>query len=78
VVSDKGRILHTDDGGANWKLQNSGTTGRLYEIAFTDTRIGWAVGNDGVILHTEDGGVTWKFQLSGTDDGLSTLTIVKP
>jgi hypothetical protein len=31
-----------------------------------------------VILHTEDGGVTWKFQLSGTDDGLSTLTIVKP
>lgn len=78
VVSDKGRILHTDDGGANWKLQNSGTTGRLYEIAFTDTRIGWAVGNDGVILHTEDGGATWKFQLSGTDDGLSTMTIVKP
>jgi photosystem II stability/assembly factor-like uncharacterized protein len=78
VVGDKGRILHTEDGGATWKLQSSGTGSRLYEIAFSDARTGWTVGDDGVILHTEDGGEHWKFQLSGTDNGLSTLTIVKP
>jgi hypothetical protein len=52
-----GIVVHTTDGGANWTLQNTGTTNGLYSLYFTDADTGWAVGLNGTIIHTTNGGV---------------------
>jgi len=40
---------------------------RISDIAFPDSKHGWAVGGLGTIRHTSDGGITWQEQESGTD-----------
>jgi len=62
-----GKILHTTDGGATWRPQESGTTFTLSGICFADSKNGWAVGNKGTILYTSDGGQTWARQESPVD-----------
>ena len=62
-----GTILHTADGGATWRHQDSGTTFTLSAICFVDSQNGWAVGNEGTILATSDGGQTWEKQESPVD-----------
>jgi photosystem II stability/assembly factor-like uncharacterized protein len=84
-----GVILATSDGGATWKTQEEGTTGKagaLYSVVFTDTLHGWAVGYGGsgavkntgpVILATVDGGATWKAQdasSAGSTGGLYSVS----
>ena len=64
VCGDWGSILHTQDGGDNWKEQTSGTEATLSSIFFLDSLTGWAVGNVGTILHTTDGGRNWVIQKS--------------
>jgi photosystem II stability/assembly factor-like uncharacterized protein len=69
AVGDRGVIWHTNDGGRNWKLQNSGVTCRLEAVQFIDSESGFAVGgwtqpytheSRGVVLRTRDGGRTWQ------------------
>jgi photosystem II stability/assembly factor-like uncharacterized protein len=55
-------ILRTEDGGATWNPQFSGTTSNLYGVSFVDANIGTAVGEWGRILRTEDGGKSWVVQ----------------
>ncbi len=64
---EKGIIIHTDDGGKNWKHQrkrNAEIT--IGDIIFIDNKIGWALGNKstdrltGVLLYTKDGGEHWQ------------------
>ncbi len=70
VVDDKnavavgyyGSILATDDGGATWKRQESGTTKSIYSVSMADAKHGFAVGQTGTILRTDDGGETWTPQ----------------
>ena len=62
-----GTILHTTDGGATWRKQDSGTRYTLVAIHFPDTQNGWAVGVKGTIVHTSDAGRTWKKQQSPVD-----------
>jgi photosystem II stability/assembly factor-like uncharacterized protein len=73
AVGDRGTILATDDGGAHWRAQDSGTTHQIGSVAFADTDHGWALanhrGSDGVtsaILITDDGGETWRASESVT------------
>ena len=67
AVGERGTILHTEDGGNNWKRQPSGTsTLWLASVAFATPQSGWAVGENGTILYTEDGGDNWKPQASDT------------
>lgn len=66
IAGDYGTILHTQDGGATWKKQESGSDSLLLNIHFADRFTGWAVGELGTILHTRDGGITWGAQESGT------------
>src|SRR5947209_3954172 len=66
VVGNKGRILHTDDGGETWTLQTSGTSAALYHVDFRSDGLGWAVGERGTIIRTVDGGATWKAVKSPT------------
>ena len=52
AVGRGGTILRTDDGGATWIEQESGTKENLYGLYFVK-KIGWAVGGDGMLLRYE-------------------------
>jgi len=52
-------ILQTFDGGATWDPVEVDASGRLYDVAFVDDALGYAVGFD-VMLRTRDGGKTWS------------------
>jgi hypothetical protein len=78
AVGRDGVILHTDDSGATWNFQASGTREDLDEINFATQQSGWAVGHAGTILHTEDGGNTWSQEKSGTNVNLMSVCVVKP
>ncbi len=63
VAGEQGTILHTEDGGETWEIQESGTEQSITSIAFVNEKVGWAViGREGTIIHTEDGGMTWTKQ----------------
>src|SRR5215471_18871486 len=49
VVGNLGTILRTDDGGATWTPQSSGTTKSLFGVSFVDANTGTAVGGLGTI-----------------------------
>lgn len=69
AVGDRGTILHTDDGGVNWRPQTSSVDCSLWSVCFIDPQHGWAAGgfthpythtSSSVVLTTTDGGQTWK------------------
>lgn len=65
-----GSIYRTDDGGATWQLQLSGTA--YHSIELVDASHGWALGRDGdddanIVVRTSDGGATWQQQLAVGD-----------
>ncbi len=71
AVGDRGAIWHTEDGGAAWRLQESGVDCALRGVHFLDGKTGWAVGGSsrpmllgttGVVLATYDGGKQWLRQ----------------
>ena len=67
-------ILKTTDGGESWKEQSSPTSKLLSSVHFhTNSRLGWAVGDDGTILHTTNGGVDWNAQPSGVQLSLNSV-----
>lgn len=59
-----GAVFHSNDGGATWNRQDSGTDLTLSALCFVDDNQGWAVGDEGTIVHTSDGGKTWRHQKS--------------
>jgi photosystem II stability/assembly factor-like uncharacterized protein len=70
AVGDHGTILHTDDGGGEWKIRQSGVSCSLKSVFFINEKMGWAAGGEakpysntgsGVLLFTRDGGQTWKY-----------------
>ncbi len=56
-----GTILRTSDGGESWNGISSGTSHDLYDIVFSDSLRGIAVGS-GTILRTTNGGSSWQSQ----------------
>lgn len=70
VVGTDGRILHTEDGGRDWRRQESGTQDELVHVKFVNDKRGWVVGAKGMVLFTDDGGRTWERQSSGTPNHL--------
>jgi photosystem II stability/assembly factor-like uncharacterized protein len=68
VCGTNGVIQTTNDGGATWQLQHSGTKSQLNSINFLpDGQHGWIAGNDGLILGTDDGGATWLHRTQGRE-----------
>jgi|GEM_PF-3375184 len=76
AVGDKGSILHTVDGGKNWKAQNSNTNSDLCSVTFVTPQLGWVVGEGGTILQSKDGGDTWVPQNSNTKVTLMSVSFV--
>jgi len=69
AVGANGLILHTSDGGNNWRRQRSGTKAGLWKVQFADAKRGWAIGNKvaeggatSIVLYTNDGGKHWEIQ----------------
>lgn len=73
AVGEAGAIVRTDDGGATWAKQVSGTAVSLVGVCAPDTSTAWAVGSGGVIRHTVNGGVDWGAQASGTLEDLKAV-----
>lgn len=61
AVGHGGVILHTDDGGENWKVQRIDVTvdQPLFSVYFRDAKTGWAAGLWSLLLATTDGGQSW-------------------
>ena len=57
----------TTDGGKTWSEKWANTVYDFYDIIFTDSLTGWAVGNGGTIRKTTDGGENWFSQTSGRE-----------
>lgn len=65
VAGGDGNISRSNDGGATFSNQTSGTTQSLIDLFFIDKDTGWMVGGNGTILTTSNGGGTWTAQTSG-------------
>ena len=59
-------IFRTTDGGEHWIPQANPGTEFLFDVSFTDTNNGTAVGDQRAILRTTDGGKNCVPQASGT------------
>ena len=74
---DGGEIVFTTNGGTQWVralVQGFDTLGKVIDVAFADSAIGWAAGgnqgffeNRGVLSRSINGGHTWRQQLEVTD-----------
>lgn len=78
AVGDRGTILTTNDGGANWRLQQCVTDVSFEDVVFVDPDHGWIVGDAGMILRTSDGGDTWQEQLWRSDVWFRAVDFVDP
>jgi len=77
--SNAGTILHTTDGGNNWRILFTGIDGlSCRSIDFIDQREGWLIGNTSdnysFVLHTTDSGNGWNIQWM---DSVSNFTLIK-
>lgn len=62
AVGDSGKILHTNDGGNSWNVQESGTKISLRCVYFANSQKGWVGGANDSIGITTNGGITWSWQ----------------
>lgn len=68
AVGERGHILISTDGGANWRQIEVPTRTMLTAVAFVNNETGVAVGHDSVILRTTDGGESWSQVFSAPED----------
>lgn len=59
AVGSNGKIVRSEDGGANWQMQSGPVDAHLQSIAAWDVQRAVAVGNAGRLEITADGGHTW-------------------
>jgi len=59
VIYNFAIILRTTNGGSDWTTQTSGAKLMLFDVSFTDSDNGTAVGMCGRILRTTNGGVSF-------------------
>lgn len=59
LVGSDGKILKSNNSGADWKKLNSGTHANLQDIAVWNEKQAVVVGNGPKILKTDDGGQSW-------------------
>ncbi|MEM6330028.1 MAG: YCF48-related protein [Planctomycetota bacterium] len=55
-----------------------GRDAALHDLAFVDTRHGWAVGDRGVVLRTTDGGRRWRRMPTPVDCPLYSVAFINP
>ncbi len=60
AVGASGAIVFSNDGGANWVQQNSGTNVTLRSVFAVNDQVLFALGDEGVIVKSINGGTTWS------------------
>lgn len=58
AVGASGAIVFSNDGGANWIQQNSGTNVTLRSVFAVNDQVLFALGDEGVIVKSINGGTT--------------------
>jgi len=61
VVSDKGHIFSTQNGGRIWKEQFLEISKSITQIQFLSEKVGWVLGGSD-IFRSSDGGITWDLK----------------
>jgi len=75
VVSARGSIVKTTNGGRSWIVQHKGGA-TLMDVCFINRSRGWAVGDPGTTYRTTNGGHTWSKVLVPTSMEYRWLTAV--
>ncbi|MBN1447149.1 MAG: hypothetical protein JXA28_04405 [Bacteroidetes bacterium] len=70
AVGENGLILHSTDGGSNWREIPSGTTQVLRRIRWHSPSLGVILGNSGTALKSTDAGQSWTSLNTGTSKTL--------
>lgn len=65
AVGERGIVVLSDDGGAQWRQVASPVSVSLTSVRFADARHGVATGHGGTVLTTADGGESWTRRLDG-------------
>ncbi len=60
VAGDSGNIIHSSNGGTDWKKLESGVLFDIFRIQFVDSLHGFAAGESDMLLATTDGGDKWE------------------
>ena len=76
LLCEQGLVYGTKDAGGAWTAYDTGASGTLHGIAFSDATHGFAVGEVGALLATEDGGKTWQARATGTNQNLLSVCTV--
>ena len=80
IAASNGQILRTTNGGSSWTPINTGLT-TLYDISFTSTQNGYAVGtigSDRYLCTTVNGGLSWTTSLLGPGSGATRVFFTSP
>jgi len=59
AVGNNGRVIRSDNAGADWRIQETGTKNHLQSIAAWDSDAAIVVGDLATVLITDDGGASW-------------------
>lgn len=65
AVGERGVLIVSDNGGAQWRQVALPTSVTLTAVRFADARHGVAVGHGGTVLTSADGGDNWTRRLDG-------------
>lgn len=65
AVGERGVVVLSDDGGAQWRQVPVPVSVSLSAVRFADARHGVATGHGGIVLSTADGGQTWARRFDG-------------
>lgn len=69
-------VLLMNKASAQWTQQTSPTKNNLSDVAFFDSRLGYAVGTNGTVLKTLNGGKTWKLVTAPDAADITSVTIL--
>lgn len=70
IFGDSARISFSEDSGVTWTPQPIPSPFKLFDITFSDSLNGMAVGLNGVIYCTKNGGKNWQAKNSGSNEWL--------
>jgi len=71
-----GNVLKTTNGGMNWNVIFTLTSGVFTSCCFVNQNTGWVIGISGTILKTTDGGNYWTSQISNTTQDLEGMHFI--
>lgn len=70
-------VLKSTNGGSTWAAQTvNGYYGWLWDVEFSTSTTGYAVGIAGAVIKSTDGGATWNLQTTGVTEWLRGVSFI--